>query len=319
MVCHSANAQGTFAGYENLFSVPKGYMVRYASKLPQVDGDITDDVWQTALRTDSFIDIEGENKPRPKFKTRAKMIWGDSCLYIAAELEEPHVWASLDQPDAIIYHDNDFEVFIDPNNDTHQYFEVEVNAYNTILDLFMSKPYRNVGAAMLSYNTAGFRSGVKVMGTINSPAGKGNCWTVEMAIPFRAIYIGNQWRSPQEGALLRINFSRVQWEINVITDAYSRKKDKNGKPLPENNWVWSPQGVVNMHYPERWGYLQFTKDTLNQPGFVLPLDEKRKQYLWLLYYKQKSFFNRNGKYAASIQDLDLPSDHVQVKGTVPFR
>src|SRR3712207_6853585 len=35
------------------------------------------------------------------------------------------------QHDAIIYHDNDFEVFIDPDNDTHQYFEIEVNAYRS--------------------------------------------------------------------------------------------------------------------------------------------------------------------------------------------
>ena len=26
----------------------------------------------------------------------------------------------------------------------------------------------------------------------------------------------------------------------------------------EDNWVWSPQGVVDMHRPERWGYVQFS-------------------------------------------------------------
>ena len=26
---------------------------------------------------------------------------------------------------------------------------------------------------------------------------------------------------------------------------------------PEDNWVWSPQGVVNMHLPDRWGEVQF--------------------------------------------------------------
>jgi hypothetical protein len=33
---------------------------------------------------------------------------------------------------------------------------------------------------------------------------------------------------------------------------------KPGNPK-EDNWVWSPQGVVNMHVPERWGYLVFKK------------------------------------------------------------
>ena len=25
----------------------------------------------------------------------------------------------------------------------------------------------------------------------------------------------------------------------------------------EDNWVWSPQGLVDMHVPERWGVVQF--------------------------------------------------------------
>ena len=26
---------------------------------------------------------------------------------------------------------------------------------------------------------------------------------------------------------------------------------------PEDNWVWSPQGVINMHLPDRWGEVVF--------------------------------------------------------------
>jgi len=34
------------------------------------------------------------------------MLWDDDCLYIAAEMEEPHVWATLTKRDSIIFHDN---------------------------------------------------------------------------------------------------------------------------------------------------------------------------------------------------------------------
>jgi hypothetical protein len=27
--------------------------------------------------------------------------------------------------------------------------------------------------------------------------------------------------------------------------------------LAEDNWVWSPQGLINMHVPERWGWVEF--------------------------------------------------------------
>ena len=227
---------------------------------------------------------------------------------------DENVWAKLKQHDAIIYYDNDFEVFIAPNNDTHHYFEIEVNAYNTIMDLFMPKPYRNGGQAVLSYNTTGLRSAINVMGTINNPQDKDRKWTVEMAIPFRAVYMGNHWRSPQDGTLWRINFSRVQWETEIVNGTYQKKKAADGKPLPEYNWVWSPQGVINMHFPERWGYLLFARDSQQQNAFELPVEEKRRQYLWLLYYKQKAFFAKNKDYDSSLQDLGMKADLVQVDG-----
>jgi len=27
--------------------------------------------------------------------------------------------------------------------------------------------------------------------------------------------------------------------------------------LKEDNWVWSPQHVINMHVPEQWGLVRF--------------------------------------------------------------
>jgi hypothetical protein len=47
---------------------------------------------------------------------------------------------------------------------------------------------------------------------------------------------------PQAGTVWRINFSRVEWKAGQAK---------------EDNWVWSPQGIVDMHVPDRWGYLRF--------------------------------------------------------------
>lgn len=63
-------------------------------------------------------------QPAPRLGTRVKMLWDESALYIAAWLEEPAPWANLTLHDSIIYHDNDFEVFIDPDGDNHMYYEV---------------------------------------------------------------------------------------------------------------------------------------------------------------------------------------------------
>ncbi len=65
----------------------------------------------------------------------------------------------------------------------------------------------------------------------------------------------------------KVNFSRVQWKHEVIDGKYVRNPP-HGTPRaeglnpeeqehPEDNWVWSPQGVVNMHLPLRWGEVVF--------------------------------------------------------------
>jgi hypothetical protein len=305
-----SNAQSPFAGLEPLFTEPRNYTACFTDKAPAIDGNITDAVWQEASWSESFIDIEGDAKPKPALDTRVKMLWSDTHLYIAAELKEPHVWASLKHRDEIVFHDNDFEVFIAPENSTHQYYEVEVNALNTIFDLFLPKPYRNGGGAMIPWNLDKLQSAVQVQGTLNNPKDTDKGWTVEMAIPFRSVTIGNETKVPVEGTLWRINFSRVQWDTDIKGGNYMKRKGSNGRPLPEHNWVWSPQGLINMHYPERWGYLQFTRQKSGGGAkpFSLPYAEKQKNYLWLVYYRQKAHYQKHKQYAADLEELGIQRD-----------
>lgn len=306
----SGKAQSQFAGLEPLFTDPKSYVTCFTSETPAIDGDITDAVWKNSVWTDFFTDIEGDRKSAPVQNTRVKMLWDKSYLYIAAEIQESHVWGNLLHHDEVIYYDNDFEIFLDPDNNTHQYFEIEVNALNTIFDLFLSKPYRNNAGVLISWDTPGLRSAVKIQGSLNKPTDTDKGWTVEMAIPFKALTLGNSVNIPKEGDLWRMNFSRVQWDTEIRNGNYSKKKDLKGKNLPEHNWVWSPQGIINMHYPERWGYLQFAMKNTKEvaSSFQLPYPEKQKKYLWLVYYRQKEFYSKNGLYASSLSQLGIDSE-----------
>lgn len=311
-----AKTASPFAGLEHLFTEPKHYVTHFTSKAPSIDGHLNDEVWQQAAWTDLFTDIEGDLKPAPTYETRVKMAWDNEHLYIAAEMKEPHVWANLTKHDEVVFYDNDFEVFIDPDNDTHQYFEVEVNALNTIFDLFLSKPYRNNNGALIAWDLHGLQSAVQVQGTLNDPTDTDEGWTVEMAIPFRSVTLGNVTRVPTEGSLWRINFSRVQWDVDVVNGRYVKRKGEDGKPLPEYNWVWSPQGVINMHLPERWGYLYFSQQPAGEQriDFAMPYVEMQKQYLWLVYYRQKEYFGKHGRYSKSLKELGLRNGKVEVEG-----
>ncbi|HRO44432.1 carbohydrate-binding family 9-like protein [Agriterribacter sp.] len=305
-----SKAQDIFKGYAHLFTPPLHYTAYQIKDSLRIDGKMNEPAWGKAPWSAYFLDIEGDAKPRPAHATRFKMLWNTTHLYIAAEMEEPHIWATLTQHDQIIYHDNDFEIFIDPDDDTHDYFEIEVNALNTIFDLFLSRPYRNGGHLSTAWNAGGLQSAVYINGTLNNPGDTDKKWTVEMAIPFGALQKDNAAPEVKAGDRWRINFSRVQWDTEIVDGKYKKKiNPATGKPFPEHNWVWSPQGVINMHYPERWGYLWFAAEDAKKEkeAYGLPPSEDAKKYLWLIYYKQKQYRQSHGKYADNLSQLQLPS------------
>ncbi len=283
----------------NLAEMPRSYLCSRAKSPVVIDGRIDDPAWDAAQWTEQFVDIQGTSMPAPRFGTRAKMLWDDDYFYIAGEIEEPNVWATLRQRDTVIFYDNDFEVFIDPNGDNLEYIEMEMNAFNTVWDLLLPVPYRDGGHGENSFNLEGLKTAVAVHGTINDPRDRDTGWTVEIAIPWSAFakyahrdlppHVGDQWR---------LNFSRVEWQVTVQDGVYRKVPN-----TPEDNWVWSPQGVIDMHRPERWGYVQFTRT----PDAKLRTDPSwpARVFLHRVYYAERSFQERFGRWAGTFDELEL--------------
>jgi len=260
-------------------SLPKSYMAPYTDEAPLIDGQMDPGVWELAPWTDDFIDIEGIEKP--PYDTRIKMLWDDTHYYILARLYEPHIWGNLRQRDTIIFYNNDFELFIDPDGDTHQYLEVEVNALNTVWDLFLEKPYRNKTKADTRWDLSGLQTAVTVSGTLNNPTDTDAYWQLEMALPWEGMRRGMLNAQPPRNTFWRMNFSRVNWDFDLEDGQYRRKKDSLGRYLPEYNWVWSPQGVINMHQPEHWGYVYFADESTDT--VALPEDAALLQWMYTHY------------------------------------
>jgi hypothetical protein len=274
-----------------------------------IDGKLDEPAWRAAEPSTPFVDIEGEI-PVP-LRTRMRMLWDDERFYVAAELEEPDVWATLKERDSVIFRDNDFELFIDPDGDTHAYYELEVNAFGTPWDLMLIRPYRDGGPAVHAWDIAGLEVGVDIRGTLNQPGDKDEAWTVEIAMPWQILReAAAQHRAPRAGEQWRVNFSRVQWDTTPRDGVYVKHVNPaTGRPLPEHNWVWSPQGAINMHIPERWGFAQFS-DVVAGAGvtpFVEDRNERVKWALRRLYYRQLKHRAANGRYADNLAPLEVSS------------
>jgi hypothetical protein len=117
-------------------------------------------------------------------------------------------------------------------------------------------------------------------------------------------------KKPSNGNFWRINFSRVQWGFTVNEKGqYEKKPCCQSCAVPgtaaEDNWVWSPQGKVAMHLPERWGILQFSSSTSPSKD-----DMKVHYEEWdcrccamALYYAEKEYFEKENHYTDNIEKL----------------
>jgi hypothetical protein len=288
---------------------PPHYICYRAPQSLKIDGRLDEPAWRKAPWTGFFVDIEGALKPQPRFNTRAKMLWDDNCFYIGAELEEPDIWATLTERDSIIFYDNDFEVFIDPTGSTHLYYELEINAFGTEWDLLLVKPYRDGGPAVHAWDIDGLKTNVHCDGTINQPGDKDKGWSVEIAMPWKVLKeCAPDKKPPLPDDQWRVNFSRVEYRVGVKDGRSMKVTDPaTGKPLPEDNWVWAPTGLVNIHYPELWGFVQFSDRVAGEGKDVFRgrPEDAAKWALRQVYYKEKAYFQSHARYTGSLADLGI--------------
>lgn len=288
---------------------PKHYISYKTDGEININGKLDEVNWQQAEWTELFSDIEGNLKSSPRFKTKVKMLWDNKYFYIAAQLEEPDVWGTLKMRDTVIYRDNDFEVFIDPDGDTHNYYEFEMNALNTVWDLLIIKPYRLGGPPVNAWDIQGLLTGVHIDGTLNNPNDKDKGWTVELAFPWEVLLqCSGQKTLPVTGDQWRINFSRVEWQTEAINGSYKKKiNPATGYNFPEDNWVWSPQGIIDMHFPEMWGYVQFSEKNAGKgkDEFIHRQEEDAKWICRQIFYKESEYYSRHGEYIVNPKELGL--------------
>ena len=244
----------------------------------RIDGRLEERVWKQAPWSTPFVDIvTGEPA---FFPTRCCLVWDDIHLYIAFDVPEPHVRATLTERDSPIYNDNDVEVFIAGRD---AYYEFEVNAFGTIYEVFWigkdtfrpGSPYfgrpefdpntrrtmtlAGVGGyihprgerwGFLDWDFPGLRWAVHVDGTVNKDDDVDRGWTVEIALPWTGFRDLADGRSlpPSAGDL---------WLIDCLC---FQDFGPDGARLPSvAGWTWNRHGHMDSHIPERFTEVVFSR------------------------------------------------------------
>lgn len=280
---------------------------RAVGKLNRIDGDLSKPFWETGTWIEDFHDIEGDTQPRPWKDTKVKLLWDEEALYVAALLKDDTIWATVRNRDELIFIDNDFEVFLAPQDSSHRYYELEMNAANAVWDLLMERPQRDCVHRIIGWDIHGLESAVKIDGVLNDPSADNQGWSLEIKIPWFSLRECGEDQcypvhfAPDRGEIWRLNFSRVEYDVEVQENRYVKRKDPcSGAPLPEHNWVWAPTGVIDIHMPEMWGYLLFTDHGEDYP---LPAEDAVKLHLRKLYYREHAYSCREGCFTENVRLL----------------
>jgi hypothetical protein len=261
--------------------IPHYTAYRTASK-PCIDGRLDEFAWQNAPRSPRFRDLISGSETI--HDTRAAVLWDEQYLYVAYWIEEPDLQATLTERDALIYQNNDVELFIAGSD---AYYEFEINAFGTIYEVLFiweesykkggyekiaglsrdqpgSKPFHGVAyrphprgprIGYWNWDFPGLQSAVFLDGTINDNKDRDRGWTVELALPWSGMSVlvigDNRSLPPIDQDIWRMDFSR----FNQYKEA-PPSNDPGG-------WALSPHGVWDSHVPECYTYIHFSMDEVS--------------------------------------------------------
>ncbi len=205
-----------------------------------IDGKLDD--WEGIPTVGDFILSDGSGPAR--FQTHARMCWDDAHLYISFESIDPDIWGTFFERDEPIYEEEVVEAFIDPDSDLKVYYEFQTSPHGTLFDAIIHNPTgdRKDMTGDTSWNCEGWKSSVRVDGTLSFRNDLDTSWTVEWAIPFASLG-AMPHTPPDDGDEWRINLYRID---RTPKDEYS---------------CWSPTLAVpaNFHVPTQFGKIVFRK------------------------------------------------------------
>ena len=142
------------------------------------------------------------------------------------------------------------------------------------------------------------------MGDAQRSSGHGDLgWSVELALPWAVLAeCANRPPPPRDRDTWRVNLSRLHWTLESEADRYIKAEDAEAVA-----WVWSPQGAVDMHLPEMWGFVQFSSQRAGQQETVFQAQPEKEavRILRSIYDMQRIFLDRHGRYSTDLDSLGL--------------
>src|SRR5688572_22710619 len=156
---------------------PTTFECRWTEGPINIDGKLDDSAWQTAQLIDGwYLPWLGDKARWAKTATKARLLWDREHLYFSADLEDADLFANVKEHDGMTWFDDVFELFFQPAADKPGYYEFQVNAAGTIMDMLIQK--RGPDAFKRYIKDGDFHIDAKVVrrGTLNDKKDRDEGW-----------------------------------------------------------------------------------------------------------------------------------------------
>ena len=206
----------------------------FTDKAPKIDGSFENEAaWKNAIGLKPFTNTM--NGKAVKKATKAMMMWDEKNLYIAFTAEDELLKSKFEKHDDELWHQDAFEIFLDPKADKKDYYEIQVSPMGIVFDSHLPK-YRKNQNDWSSQVVAK----VTTKGKVNDEE-PDESWSAELAIPFAPLEQGGGI-PPKAGDVWALNLFRI--------DA--------GKGQSEYS-AWSPPLRGDFHNLDKFGRMTFKK------------------------------------------------------------
>jgi len=226
-----------FLALETQSQIPSYNCLRVcAPDMIAIDGNLNEPCWAQADSIRLVDVVTGANDPQP---TSVRVLWDSVNLYIGFMASDDLIGATLTRHDTTLYQQDVVEMFIDPDRNGTDYYELEWNCRNASFDAYVT--YSGGSAHPdLSWDAVDMKSAVSVKGTVNNNADKDTSWCAEIALPWKNLTEETKPAVPVAGGSMKIGFFRI--ELRTSSTIYTS---------------WVPTGAIQFHRPDKFGTLRF--------------------------------------------------------------
>ena len=221
--------------------------IAYAKIAPKIDGEIENDAaWKAATPLGVFVNTMKGTAVRER--TQVKLMWDENFLYVAFDAQDTDLKTQYEKHDDELWHEDAFEIFIDPLGDRKDYYELQVSPKGVVFDSYLPKYRKNKNEWSSNMKVV-----VRTDGTVNDHDDTDKGWRGEIAVPFKEMQKGGGI-PPKKGDIWALNFFRI--------DASEDKKTSYSG--------WSPPMRGDFHTLSKFRRIEFEKNVEAPPSAAVP-------------------------------------------------